>query len=121
MCRQLGLEVGDLAVQFVDDADRGARGCGVSGTDTRWRGTVVGAQRRCDFLRTGVDVALAREIIREPQRPTTSGGVGSTRGLVGESTTTDSVGATDGEDLCEIGTAIDVYMRSRDECDRARR
>jgi hypothetical protein len=33
MCRQFGFEVGDLTVQFDDDADRGADGCGECGSD----------------------------------------------------------------------------------------
>src|SRR5690349_13174190 len=59
MCRQLGLEVANLAVQFGDDGDHGAGGrrecCGDGGGS----GELFGAQRGLNFLSSGIDVALS--------------------------------------------------------------
>src|SRR5277367_3995962 len=59
MCRQFGLEVGDLAVQLDDDADRGPGGRGERGGDRGRGGELLGAQRCRDLLGTGVEVALS--------------------------------------------------------------
>jgi hypothetical protein len=62
MRRQFGLKGGDLAVQFGDDADRGAGGRGVSGGDRGGSGELLGAQRGRDFLSAGIDVASASSV-----------------------------------------------------------
>jgi len=59
MCRQLGLEVGDLAVQLDDDADRGPGGRGECGSDRGGGGELLGAQRCGDLLGAGIEVALS--------------------------------------------------------------
>ena len=59
MCRQFGLEVADLTVQFDDDADRGAGGRGECGGDRGGRGELLGAQRCGDLLGAGIEVALS--------------------------------------------------------------
>ena len=43
MCRQLGLEVGDLVVQLGDDADGGAGGRPERGGDRGGGGELLGA------------------------------------------------------------------------------
>jgi hypothetical protein len=59
MCRQFGFEVGDLVVQFGDDADRGAGGGGECGGDLGGGGELLGAQRSCDLLGADIEVALS--------------------------------------------------------------
>jgi hypothetical protein len=43
MCGPFSFEVGDLVVQFTDDADRGAGGRGECGGDRRRCGELLGA------------------------------------------------------------------------------
>jgi len=59
MCGQFSFEVGDLVVQFGDDADRGAGGRGECGGDRGRGGEVLGAQCCDDLLSPGIDVALS--------------------------------------------------------------
>ena len=55
---QFGLEIGDLAVQLGDDADRGAGGRGERGGDRGGGGELLGAQRGRISLGAGIEVAL---------------------------------------------------------------
>jgi hypothetical protein len=59
MRRQFGLEVGDLAVELDDDADRGDGGRGECGGDRGGGGELLGAQYRRDLPGAGIYVALA--------------------------------------------------------------
>ena len=59
MCRQFGLEVGDLAVELGDDADRGAGGRGERGGDRGGGGELLGAQHGRDLLGADIEVALS--------------------------------------------------------------
>jgi hypothetical protein len=62
MCRQFVFKFGDLAVEFDDDADRGAGGRGERRGDRRGSGQLFGAQRCPDLSGAGVDVALAPSV-----------------------------------------------------------
>ena len=53
MCRQFGFEVADLAVEFGDDADRGAGGGGERGGDRGGCGELLGSQRGLDVAEPG--------------------------------------------------------------------
>ena len=53
MCRQFGFEIGDLAVQFGDDADRGAGGGRERGRDRGRGGELLGAQDGLDLAVRG--------------------------------------------------------------------
>ena len=59
MVGQLGFELGDLAVQLGDDADRGAGGRGERGGDRGRGGELLGAQHCCDLFGAGIEVALS--------------------------------------------------------------
>lgn len=58
MCRQLGFEVGDLAIQFGDDRDRGASGRPKRGSDHRRGDELLATQRRLDLQCPRVEIAL---------------------------------------------------------------
>jgi hypothetical protein len=59
MCRQFDLEVADLAVQFGDDADRGAGGRSERGGDCGGRGELLGAQSGLNLFGAYIEVALS--------------------------------------------------------------
>lgn len=59
MCRQLGLEVGDLMVQLGDGGDRGASGGTERGGDSGRRTELFTAQRRLNLQCSGVEVTLS--------------------------------------------------------------
>jgi hypothetical protein len=59
MCGQFGFEIGDLAVQLDDDADRGAGGRGECGGDRGGSSELLGAQHCCDLFGPGIEVALS--------------------------------------------------------------
>ena len=75
MCRQFGFEIGDLAVELGDDADRGAGAGPERGGDRGGRGELLGAQHGLNLQCPGVEVALApsgferRADLRQAQAP----------------------------------------------------
>ena len=61
---QFGLELGDLAVEFDDDAHRGSGGRAERGGDRRGSGELLDAQHRRDLLSTNVHIALAPTMLK---------------------------------------------------------
>jgi hypothetical protein len=59
MCREFGLEVADLSVQFGDDADCSAGAGPERSGDRGGRGELLAAQHFQNLERSGVEVALS--------------------------------------------------------------